>query len=235
MADPLPWPSVLVPSSEDWSLRGGTRSGGQTFQGHEQIVASPTARWRATLTIPCMQREQVMAMRRLVALGRTQAWAVGPIETARAPWNVDMIGGKITYGRGRKDAAVNLAFETGPDTSSSLDFRLAIDASMNGTTLTIQRNKGGVLEVGMLFSIGGRLHILTDLPAGDPGTLGLQGPAGTIGIGFRPWLRADYTADTPMEFGAPVGLMRLASDDTGSAELQLSRHGTVTLDLIEAF
>jgi hypothetical protein len=29
--------------------------------------------------------------------------------------------------------------------------------------------------------------------------------------------------------------MRLASDDTGAMELQLSRFGTVTVDLVEAF
>ncbi len=85
MALALPWPSILVPSSEDWSLRGGTRSGGQTFEGNEQIVASPTARWKATLSIPCMRREQVLALRRVIAGGRTQLWNIGPIETTRAP------------------------------------------------------------------------------------------------------------------------------------------------------
>ncbi len=82
MADPLPWPDALKPSSEDWSLRGGSRSGGQTFQGNEQIVASPTARWRATLTIPCFGRDKILAMRRVIALGPVAAVVCRPLREA---------------------------------------------------------------------------------------------------------------------------------------------------------
>lgn len=232
MALALPWPSILVPSSEDWSLRGGTRSGGQTFEGNEQIVASPTARWKATLSIPCMRREQVLALRRVIAGGRTQLWNIGPIETTRAPWNVDFIGGKITYGRGAKDGP---DLEAGQDTSSILEFRLSGAAAMSSPTITILRTKGGVLEPGMVFSIGGRLHVITDLD-GETGTPGQQGAVETeITATIRPLLRADYADGAAIEFGRPLGVMRLASDDTGSLELQLSRYGTVTLEFVEAF
>jgi len=232
MADVLPWPSVLVPTSEDWSLRGGTRSGGQTFEGNEQIVASPTARWKASLTIPCMRREQTLAMRQVVALGRTQPWLVGPVETTRAPWNIDMIGGKITYGRGEKDGG---DFEAGEDTSSVLKFRLSGAAEMNATSIAVERVKGGALEPGMVLSIYGRMHTITAIPSGDPNTLGLQAAPGVIGVQIRPWLRSDYEDGAVIEFGRPLCQMRLASDDTGAMELQLSRYGTVTLDLVEAF
>ncbi len=52
---------------------------------------------------------------------------------------------------------------------------------------------------------------------------------------IRPWLRTDYADGAAIEFGRPLGVMRLASDDTGSLELQLSRYGTVTLEFVEAF
>lgn len=232
MADPLPWPSVLMPSSEDWSLRGGTRSGGQTFQGNEQIVASPTARWRATLSIPCWEPEHVRALRRVVAMGRPQTWLVGPYEVERAPWNVDFIGGKITYAQGEKDGP---AWEAGTDTSSILNFQLYGAAALNDPGLSILRVKGGVLEPGMLFSLGGRLHIISALD-GETGTPGGQGAANALlGVYIRPWARAAYPVATPVEFGRPVCTMRLASDDTGALELQLSRYGTVTVELVEAF
>ncbi|WP_163006094.1 hypothetical protein [Methylobacterium brachiatum] len=235
MADALPWPSVLVPSSENWAPRGGSRSGGQTFEGNEQIVASPSARWKATLTIPCLTRDANLAMRRVIALGRSQTWNVGPIETNRAPWNIDFVGGKVTYRRGAKDNGVNPAFQSDPTTSSVLDFKLAADAAMNATSMTIRRNQGGVLEPGMVFSLGNRLHVVTGLPGGEMAAPGQPGPKGTIPVEFRPWLRSDYGANTGIEFGAPVGTMRLAADDAGSLDLQLSKSGIVTLDLVEAF
>lgn len=230
MADPRPWPSILVPSAEDWSLRGGTRSGGQTFEGNEQTVASPTARWKASLTIPCPTRETTLAMRRVIALGRTQTWNVGPLETTRAPWNIDLVGGKITYGRAAKRPDIYIG-----DQAATLDFRISDAASMNSVLLGIQRNRGGVLEPGMVFSIEGRLHVLVDLRDGEMAAPGVQGPRGAIGVFIRPWLRADYGAGTMIEFGRPLSTMRLATDDTGAMELQLSRYGTVTLDLVEAF
>lgn len=232
MEDPIPWPSVLVPSAESWSLRGGTRSGGQTFEGNEQIVASPTARWTATLTIPCPTRAAVLAARRVIAQGRVATWQVGPLEHTRAPWNVDFLGGRITAGRGARDGTV---LEAGQDTSAALDFRLAGDAAANAAGLVLRREKGGVLEPGMVFSIADRLHVLVDLD-GETGTPGRQGSAGArIAATIRPWLRRAHADGTPVEFARPRGTMRLASDETGALDLQMSRFGTVTLDLVEAF
>ncbi len=224
MADPLPWPSVLMPSSEDWSLRGGTRSGGQTFQGQEQIVASPTARWKATLNIPCWEPEHIFAIRRVIALGRSQLWYLGPYEYDRAPWPYEpLIGGLMTY-------------RTSGLAQSPLAFSLSQLAELNDTAIIIQRDRGGFLAPGMLFSINGRMHLIADLTTGDPAdpSSGLAA-AGKIGVTIRPWLRGGYVAGTGLEFGTPICVMRLATDDTGAMELQLSRYGTVTLDFVEAF
>lgn len=224
MADPLHWPDVLVPSVEDWSLRGGTRSGGQTFEGNEQIVASPTARWKASLTIPCYGRDRIPAMRAVIARGRSQVWSVGPYERPRAPWPiVPIIGGRLTD-RTRGSAATALAFS------------LATAAALNAATLTIRRDAGNLLAPGMIFSLGDRLHVIVAVTSADPAdrASGLAVP-GTIDVEIRPWLRADLGAGARIEFGRPRGAMRLASDDTGAMELQLSRYGTVTLDLVEAF
>lgn len=230
MADALPWPESLVPAAESWVPRGGTRSGGQSFEGSEQVVASPTARWKATLSVPCVTPAAVLAMRRVLALGRAQAWRVGPLEVTRAPWNVDLVGGRITPGR----AALRPDVYRG-DLAPDLDFRLAEPAAANATALRLARRRGGILQPGHVLAIGGRLHVVVDLPEGELAAPGLQGPAGTVAVAIRPWLRADHAAGTPVEFGRPRGTMRLAADDTGALELQLSRLGTVSLDLVEVF
>lgn len=235
---PVAWPSVLVPSAERWGLENPSRSGGQSFSGIEQVVRSPASRWTATLTVPCNRREKVLAMRALLASldGRAGTVLVGPFEVSRAPWFVDPItGGKVTRCRGDRDASRDQAWDANADTSADLDFRLSGGAAINATAATIQRNRGGLLAPGMFFSVGERLHMVTALTTPDPtGDGGLAAP-GAIGLQFRPWTRADYVAGTAVEFGRPACLMRLASDETGSMELALSRFATVTLDLVEAF
>lgn len=234
----LPWPTVLVPSSESWRLEGGSRSGGRSLTGAEQVVVGPSARWRATLTIPVHTPAKVLAFRALLAAldGRAGTVLVGPIEVTRAPWFIDpLTGGRITYRRGARDAAIDPAYDTNPDTSADLDFRVSGAAALNATALTIQRVRGGLLLPGMKFSIADRMHVITALTTLDPAdpATGLAVP-GTIGIQFRPWLRAAAPAGGLIEFGTPRCVMRLASDDTGALELQLSRYGSVTLDLVEA-
>lgn len=234
---PRPWPSILVPSAESWNPnKGASRSGGRSLTNQEQIVEGPSGYATASLTIPCNKPSKVLEMRRALALGRAQTWLIGPFEVSRAPWFVDpLTGGRITTCRGDKDAALDPAWDANADTSADLDFRVRDAATMNATSLTVLRTRGGLLSPGMFFSVEGRLHVITDLTTTDPtGDGGLAAP-GAIGIQFRPWLRADTPANTPMEFGWPRGTMRLASDDTGAMELQLSRYGTVTLDLVEAF
>lgn len=233
---PLAWPSILVPSSESWNVnRGASRSGGRSLTNQEQVVVGPSGYVTATLTVPCNKPARVLAMRALLAGldGRAGTVLVGPFEVTRAPWFTDpLTGGKITYGMGAKDAAIDPAYETNPDTASTLDFKVGNPAAMNATALNITVNRGGRIEPGMFFSVGGRLHIITAVTAQD--VTPPNGP-GAANVNFRPWLRSDYPTGTVIEFGKPLATMRLASDDTGAMELQLSRYGTVTLDLVEAF
>jgi hypothetical protein len=236
---PLIWPSILVPSSESWNVnRGASRSGGRSLANQEQVVVGPSGFVTATLTVPCNKPAKVLAMRALLAGldGRAGTVLVGPFEVARAPWFVDpLTGGKITTCRGDQDAALDAAWDANADTSADLDFRAAGAIAMNATALTVKRNRGGLLAPGMFFEIASRLHMITALTTADPtGDGGLAAP-GNIGIQFRPWTRADYPANTAIELGHPRCTMRLASDDTGAMELQLSRYGSVTLDLVEAF
>lgn len=235
----LPWPSVLIPSSESWNLnKGASRSGGRSMTNQEQIVIGPTGYVTASLTIPANRQDRVLALRALLAGldGRAGTVFVGPREGARAPWFVDpLTGGRVSACRGDRDAAGDPAWDANADTSADLDFKLADPVSMNATVLTMRRYRGGFLAPGMMFSMLGRLHIITALTTADPVAENGAAGGGEIGIAFRPWLRASYPRSTPIEFARPVCEMRRASDDDGEIELQLSRMGTVTLDFVEAF
>lgn len=139
----LPFPSILRPTREAWSPRGGARSGGQTFEGTEQAVEAPTAAWRATVTYPCRTREAVLAMRSVLDYGRAQTWLVGPCDCYFAPRASD---GTVPA------------------------FALAANAALNSTSLTLSRSASAVLSPGMTFSIGNRLHRIVALPSGDTGS-----------------------------------------------------------------
>lgn len=228
MADRV-WNSILVPSAEQWGLRNTARSGGQSFAGNEQVVESPAARVAASLTIPCNTPAKVLAMRAALALGRAQVWIVGPVEVSRAPWGIDpLVGGAITYAQQDASAA--------PPYDRAIDVVLRDAAPLNATTLVITRRAGGFLLPGQYLSIGNRLHTIVDLASPNPINPLTEMPVpGDLAVVVRPWTRAAYGAGAPIELGRPVCRMRLASDDTGALQLQLSRLGTVTLDLVEAF
>ncbi|MGY2052967.1 hypothetical protein [Methylobacterium sp. JK268] len=233
---PLAWPSALIPSSENWRPHGGTRTGGQALDGSEQLVASPSMRWMATLTIPCHTKARILAARRVIAYGRAQTWLVGPWEYSRVPWATDAYGRLITPDLLRRPSLDGTPFADAGATAIAdtlVPATVASAAALNATTLTLARTLGtvfrdpdvvsttlGDLEPGMLFGIAGRLHAIVEV--------------GGATVSFRPWLRAAAPAGTPVDLVSPQCTMRLASDDTGPLELQLSRFGTITLDLIEA-
>ena len=196
----LPWPSVLVPSSSLWSVnKGASRSGGRTQGGGEQVVVGPPGYVTASLEVPCNTRARILAME-------------GLLDGLDGRANRILVGPCLAD---RRPAAPR-------------SFRLASAATMNATSLTIQRVTGGRLEVGMLLGLGTRLHRIVALPTAD------NGAPGNVTVKVRSWLRQDYPANTAVNFDNPVCEMRLASDDLDGLRLSLARRGTVTLDLVEA-
>lgn len=235
MADRV-WPSILVPSSEVWNPnKGSSRTGGRSLTNQEQVIEGPSGYATASLTIPCNTPAKVKAARVVIALGRAQRWLVGPFEYSRAPWATDAYGRRITPKLLRRPDLDGTAFADGGAVAIAdtlIPATVAAPATMNATSLRIARPLGtvfredvvstilGDLEPGLFFEVAGRLHLIVDV-AGDLLT-------------FRPWLRADIAAGTSINLVSPKGTMRLASDPDG-LELQLSRTGTLTLDLAEAF
>ncbi|GAN49720.1 hypothetical protein ACXR8U_13705 [Methylobacterium radiotolerans] len=225
------FPTRLRCSTENWSLQNSARSGGQSFQGAQQFVASPTSRWRAKMTFHLLDDDDYLEARGFIAglAGQSTPFLIGPYDYRGQPWNVFPITGQpITPDVAARNAAVSPGFSVNPDTNGAISFALAADAAMNATTIRISKARGGTVKRGQYLSIGDRLHVIVS-PVSDPG------PSGVVDIAVRPWLRADYGAGTPVSFDAPRCLMRLADGDTAAFDMTTSPLSDVTLDLIEAF
>lgn len=231
MAD-RPWPPALRWTEAAFQIVNTTRSGGQSFQGQEQVIASPAGRWKASLIIPIADRrhgrqdrqDAVLAFRWVTSGGRAAIILV-PARDGRGPAHRAGIV-PCGYGVPHSDGAT---FSDGAGYGQSFSgATLAAAAALNATEIQISLPAGLSLLPGMRFSMpDGRLHEIGDVLAWDGGTLW------TIRIG--PWLRAAYGAGTPLEFDRPVCRMRLASDEAGALSLSLNRFGTPTIEFVEAF
>jgi hypothetical protein len=224
-------PTILRCATENWRLQNTARTGGQSLSGQQQFVASPSGQWRAKLSFHLLEDDDYLEARGFLASldGQVTPFLIGPYDWRGRPWNIEpLTGAKITPNFQAQDIAADPAFETNPDTAGYLAFSLAANAAMNATTIQVNRGRGGRLRRGQYLGIGDRMHMII-LPPVDDGT------AGTVTITVRPWLRADYTAGTPVSFDSPWCLMRLADPDAGQIDMTTSPLSDVSLDLVEAF
>lgn len=230
-------PPRLRRFTEGWRIANAARSGGASLSGQQQFVVSPAGRWEAKLSLHCLDDDDYLEADGFLAGldGPANAILCGPEDWRGRPWNIDpLTGGKITPNFSVRDIEIDPAFDTNPDTTGTLQFSLAAAATMNATSLSIQRTKGGHLKRGQYISIGQHLHIITGLTTASPADpdSGLA-IAGVIGVTVRPWLRMDYAAGAPVEFAKPVGLMRLTAEAAAMVERTTSPLSDLSLDLVE--
>lgn len=223
------WPPALRFSEAVFQIVGASRSGGQSIAGQEQVIVSPTGRWRASVTIPIADRrhgedrDQVLAYRALVAGGRATTILV-PVRDGRGPAHragIVPCNGLVRYGDGA-------TFSDGSGFAQVYSSAvLAADATLNATQVAVTLGAGLQLLPGMRFSLpDGRLHEVGDITAFD----------GTVwAVTLAPWLRAAYPAGTALEFERAVCRMRPATDETGALSLRLNRLAAPTIEFVEAF
>lgn len=166
----------------------------------------------------------------MIVASPTQRWRASASYPCKTRDAVLAMRTVISYGRAQTWLVGPQECVYRPRATGPLSFAVAGGAVANATTLTLARGgsapRPGLLP-GMTFSIGNRLHRIVALPNGDAGS-------SEIVVTIRPWLRATYPPGTPVEFTKPVGIMRLASDDTGEMMLALSRFADVSIEWIEA-
>jgi hypothetical protein len=229
----------LIRFTEGWRIGSAAKSGGATLAGQERFVVSPAARWEAKLSFHCVEEADYLEADGFLASldGPANPFLCGPIDWRGRPWNTHFLtGAPITPRDVARDIKDNPAFETELSTTGSLDFLLAAPVAMNGTQALIQRNRGGLQRRGQYFSIGNNLHIITEVlspDVTDPATT-LAAP-GQVLVNFRPWARADYAVNSPVEFANPVATMRLSAQSSAMVERNTTPVSDLALDLIEYF
>jgi hypothetical protein len=211
-ADNLKW--IQPPQ---FNLEPRSRSGGESLDGQEQVVVSPSIRWRAEGTIRVQNTDQVLTYRAFLARARGRANTVlVPVCGRRSPGTV--VGSIFDSGYG---------FDSGFGFSST-ETPLAIVVSLalqTASTLFVTFG-GSILKPGMMFSTPSYdLHIITNV---------LDQDVDDWEIAIEPPLRTGLSGDTPLEFDNPVCEMRLASDDSGALNLELNRFAKPTLSFVEA-
>ncbi len=238
MARTLILPERLARFTEGFGLANTAKGGVISITGAQQNVPSAAQYWQARLTFNARKEDDYLAVDAFLAGldGVANNFLCGPVDWRGRPWNVNpRTRARITPAMGRRDAAINPAYATNPDTTSVLSFKLGAAALMNATSVVVQRVKGGYIKPGQYFSIGNRLHIITDLLSVDPlDSAGLPAP-GSVTVSIRPWLRLDYPVNTVLEFAKPVGLMQLTKESANMLERTTSPLAELPLSIKEYF
>lgn len=231
MAD-RPWPPGLRFSSAAFEPVNTSRSGGQSFSGAEQVLVSPTARWKASVTIPIADRRYgpierqnlVLAYRSMKAGGRASVIVV-PCQEGRGPAHQ---AGIVPCAGGVPHSDDSFFSDGTGYQQGYSSAALAADAALNATQIAVRLGSGLIPLSGMRFSTpDNRLHEIVEVVGWDGGTIW------TLTIG--PWLRSAYSAGTELDFDNPRCRMRVASDETGQLSLSMNKTGSPNIEFVEAF
>jgi len=225
----LLWPDWIAPNSIEFWLENQSRSGGISILGNERIVASPSSRWRASLSFRIwgtrLDPNRLLYWRTFASRmqGRSGSVLIGP-------WD------QLTPGRLAGGLPATAPFSDGATFSDGSLFAqdgmagiaLATAAgAINARTITFTYSGVTPPTAGQYFGLGGTSLYLAD-------TFTNNGD-GTFTLGFSPGLRAAVAIGDRIEFERPRCTMRLMADDTARAKLQIGFVADTTLDLVEVF
>lgn len=226
---------AIFPRAAMFHPENTSRSGGGSISGAEQIVVSPTARWRARLSGPVVTENAVLSWRAFIGGMNGRAGTVlvpkfehyGPRDANGKRLDEQH---SVLYGDDGLFNENGLNFDLtgwGQD-DSTVYATLAANAALNATEIVVDYAEGiDGIRPGQYLGIGQRLYLAHSVwqeDVGDP-----------THIRFTPWLRAAASAGDTVIIDKPVCLMRFASDATGELELDFGRWGNGALDLVEAF
>lgn len=228
MADPLWLPSFSKFVSIQWSIENVSRSGGMSLLGSEQVVSSPSGRWKAALTLSVSAQAwnspgEVLLLRGLLAKlrGRARTIAVPYVDFRTPAHLAGIFIERVPHsdGSGISDGSAY--------SQASVPVTLAASVAMNATLVTLLFPAGIQPLPGQCFTLpDGRMHQVADLIAFD-------GAAWMVEI--SPWLRADYAAGAAADFDKPNCPMRLAKDDSGALTITRDIFATPSIEFVEAF
>lgn len=233
---PIDWPPLLRPTDFGYHPVNFDVSGGAAPDGSEQIVASPSPSWRASMTLSVQRKEEVLALRalRTQTKGRAIPVLLPNFDGQRLSWPPQMFNGAPTGIVLSPDAARDPRLDGTayadpeiPD-ESEIVAKLDADAALRATTIAIVVSQGGEILPGQQFGIAQRLHELGTVVTGDT-----DGDGTHYTVTFQPPLRAAASDGDDVLFTRPLCLMRCLNLNDEMKKLELLRFATLNLEFAE--
>lgn len=222
-------PSHIVPVRLMFRIRPMQTLGPRTFSGKQQVQATDSGYWVASLgEFPIVHRDQILDWRGIIASlqGMAGDLVVGPFDDLRAPTYGNYP--PVITGIPHSDGAL---FSDGSGYGqSTIRITLAGARPLRATSAVLTIHQAGALRRGMYFSVydGVRpsLHIITKPPE-------IEG--GQARIEFLPPLRFPVSSGETVDFATPKAVMNLASADEGALDLDMGRWSRPSLELVESW
>ncbi|MBS7542536.1 hypothetical protein [Ancylobacter oerskovii] len=223
MIDIDEWSPHLTPRNSFYELKGLVSSGGRVADGREQRVQDDVGFWRHSQTYAIRNRAQALAYRAMLTRLRAGEAILAKVFDAYGPPTTGTVA----------------------EPSASL----TAAADLRATTVSIS-TFGLILQPGIAFSIGHRLHRITKVVFHTPGGTAAwngsapwDGSAPWIGqpaagpdlwtVNIQPPLRQDLAAGTNVDFFNLQCLCVIEDVTSGDIDLDLGFFADPTLSLIE--
>lgn len=199
-----PWPALLKPAAVRFDARGQTVVGPRTLTGRQQVnqVDAGGGFWAATITLALLSEgAAINAARSLRAQlkGGAAIVLVPATDAGQAAWPT----------AGTWSQAVN-TYDDGQTFDDGYGFHnpliriaLASDAALRATQISVTVTAAGTIGAGMMFSIGGRLHVIEEV-------VSVSGSSQTWKI--WPALREPLFSGRDLKCDRPECRMRLADE-----------------------
>lgn len=219
MSNIFDWPATLVPRHID--IRPPRKTAGLTTSLTEFSQAVPVIRppFAITMEFDTLTGGEILAWRAIMALveGRANLLRVPLFDMWFGATNAQIGAGVVPHSDGSyfSDGAGYLTDDLVGVVVSGVQGQRHITADFGAY--------GQLLEGGLYFGLGDQPYI-----AG-----GVEWNGSVATIRCSPTLRHTYV-DQPLRL-RPSMIARLKDDDAGELRLQNMRHGTPTLELVEAF
>jgi hypothetical protein len=235
MAVAVAWPAKLKPSDFGYSYLDFDTSGGAGLGGGEQFVFSAGARWSASMTLPIVDHEGVLAVRALRSQlqGKANFALLPNFDSWRLSWPIEAGTDRVLTPRVAAQLAGTWGLEgTGYGTggvgvispAARIEATVQTATLLHATQVVIHLTQGGPILAGQQFGIGNRLYEIASV---DDVT-GLN-----TTVTFKPPGRTAFAAGTEVKFTDAVCTMRCLNLDEQTRKFQLMRFAELDLEFVE--
>jgi hypothetical protein len=228
----VPWPASLKPSDFGYFDPESDTSGGRSMAGGEQFIASPGARWHATMKLPIRGDADVLTVRALRSKlqGRANPVILPNFDGRRISWPIEAATGRVLTPRVAHQLAGTYGLEgtpyAGPEIPPAAQINATMEAAaVRATQVAITVTQGGPLKEGQQFGIASqRLYEISSI-------VSVVGTETTAKI--WPPLRAAATLGTAVQFTRAYCLMRCENLSDELRALEVMRFATLNLTFVE--